>query len=268
MDSVCKLLSLLVVGFRALHPDHICVRSICDCSVDGTATSTLVPVEAFPRPWGVPVPVDVDTGEAFGNSSRLSVALSLNNRTVFLNETFLVDMNTCVDRVNHVGVKQFQSSLRHPLVLDGLKLFPRFARLFGRNHQVVQGLKSRICGAKNECVVSGINSRSDQCGGFRVRSGDSKQVGTYIRSAAEVLIRRGRNLSTHNVRLRTDCNQPVYVLADRYKDLACHVPTFLCSRRLVFNVYSRSTALDEELRQLHDCRQPTMSGVSVGNYRS
>ena len=53
-----------------------------------------------------------------------------------------------------------------------------------------------------------------------------------------------------------------------YQDLASHVTALLCPRRLILNVNSGSTVLNEELGQFHDGGKPAVTGVSVGNDRS
>jgi hypothetical protein len=52
-------------------------------------------------------------------------------------------------------------------------------------------------------------------------------------------------LRTHNIGLSTDGYQTVDMLADRYKDLSSHVAALLRSRRLVLNVDTSSSLLDE-----------------------
>ena len=53
------------------------------------------------------------------------------------------------------------------------------------------------------------------------------------------------------------------MLADRNKDLASHVATFLGSRSLVLDVNTSSTLLDKQLGELHDSGETTMTGISV-----
>lgn len=75
------------------------------------------------------------------------------------------------------------------------------------------------------------------------------------------------NTHTHNIRLSTDGYQPVDVLADRYKDLACHVTALFRSGRLILDVNARCSALNEELCQLHyGCKTP-MPSVRIRNDR-
>lgn len=72
-------------------------------------------------------------------------------------------------------------------------------------------------------------------------------------------------LLTHDIRLCPDGNQAVDVLADGHKHLARHVSTLLGARRLVLDVDTRSTLLDEQLGQLHDSRQSAVARVRVGD---
>ena len=72
-------------------------------------------------------------------------------------------------------------------------------------------------------------------------------------------------LLTHDIGLSTDGNQTVDVLADRDQDLSGHVATLLGTRGLVLNVNTSSTSLDEQLGQLHDSSQTTVTGIGIGN---
>lgn len=54
------------------------------------------------------------------------------------------------------------------------------------------------------------------------------------------------------------------MLADRYQDFASHVTTLLRARRLVLNVDSCCSVLDEKLGELHDSREAAVTSVGVG----
>lgn len=54
------------------------------------------------------------------------------------------------------------------------------------------------------------------------------------------------------------------MFADRYKYFARHVTAFLGTRRLVFDVYTRRSILDEQLGKLHDRREAAVACISVG----
>ena len=51
----------------------------------------------------------------------------------------------------------------------------------------------------------------------------------------------------------------------RNKNLSSHVAAFLCSRFLVLKMHASCTRFNKELGQLHDCRQPAVTSISVGN---
>lgn len=74
-----------------------------------------------------------------------------------------------------------------------------------------------------------------------------------------------KELLTHDVRLCSNCNQPVYMLADGYQHLTRHVSTLLRAWGLVFDVDARSSLLDEQLGQLHDGSETAMASVCIGN---
>lgn len=99
-------------------------------------------------------------------------------------------------------------------------------------------------------MVSGVNCGCDESGRFRVCSGNSQKV------------------SSHNICLRSNGYQAVDVLADGHQHFASHVTTFLGSWRLVFDVYTRCTFLNEELCQLEDCCETSVSSISICHHRS
>lgn len=68
---------------------------------------------------------------------------------------------------------------------------------------------------------------------------------------------------THDIRLCPDRNQTVNMFADGYQHLARHVATLLGTGGLVLDVDSSSTLLDEQLGQLHHCRQAAVARVRV-----
>lgn len=141
MNAVGKLLSLLEVRLRALHPYQIRIRSKRDSTVHSALTATLVAVVALSCPWRVPVPMNIDSCEAFSDGSRFTIALALGQLSKFLNQGSLVNVHASFDGVFDCFGEELETCLSGPLVLDGLKLFARFASLFSRYHQVVQGLQ-------------------------------------------------------------------------------------------------------------------------------
>lgn len=54
------------------------------------------------------------------------------------------------------------------------------------------------------------------------------------------------------------------MLADRYKHFARHVTALLSTRRLVFDMYTGRSILDEQFGKLHDRREAAVACVSVG----
>ena len=58
------------------------------------------------------------------------------------------------------------------------------------------------------------------------------------------------------------------MLADWHQDLSCHMSALFGSRRLILNMDTSSSLLDEQLSQLHDCSQTSMSGVSICDDRA
>lgn len=70
---------------------------------------------------------------------------------------------------------------------------------------------------------------------------------------------------THDVGLSADRNKTVYVLTDWHEDFAGHVSAFLGAGGLILDVDAGSTLLDEELGELHYCRETAMAGICVGD---
>lgn len=70
---------------------------------------------------------------------------------------------------------------------------------------------------------------------------------------------------THDVGLRADGHQTVDVLADRHENLSGHMAALLGAGSLVLDMDTSSSALHEELGQLHDRRQATVTGIGVSN---
>jgi hypothetical protein len=72
-------------------------------------------------------------------------------------------------------------------------------------------------------------------------------------------------LLTHDISLGTDGNQAVDVLADGHKNLSGHVAALLGARSLVLNVNTSGALFDEQLCELHDGSQTSVTGISVGD---
>jgi len=247
VNAVGELLSLLVVGQLALHPDEIRERRVRHGTVDGTLGTALVAVVALTGTRSIPVPVNVNTGDTLGNGAGFAVALALGRLEVLLDQAVLVGVDTGIDGVNHGVAEELETSLGGPLVLNGLKLRAGLTGLLSGDHQVVQGLEVGVGGADNEGMVAVVDGGSDQGGGLGVGTGN------------------GQEISAHDISLGTDGNQTVDVFADGNQHLTGHVATLLGTGSLVLNVNTSSTALNEELGQLHDGSQATMTGIGIGN---
>lgn len=196
MHTLSEFLGLRVVGQLALHPDHVGVGCVRDGSVDRTLAAALVSVVTFPGTRGIPVPVDIDTSETLGDGAALAVRFALGSCLVLCDQTGLVDVHACVDGVDDGIVEQFQTRLLEPLVFDDLELVAVLAGLLGRDHEVVQGLEVRVRRAQDESVVSEVDRRGDQGGGFG--------IGTC----------HGEQVDAHDVGLGTDGHQSVDVFGD------------------------------------------------------
>jgi len=177
VHALGELLGLVVVRELGLHPDEIRKRSIGDRTVDGTLSATLVAVVALTRTRGIPVPVDVNAGDALGDGASLRVALALRGLQVLVDEFLLVGVRAGVDGVDDSIVEPLQTGLRNPLVLNGLERISGLSRLLSSDHQVVQGLQVRVGRADDERVVSVVNGRGDQSGGLRVSTGNAEEIG-------------------------------------------------------------------------------------------
>lgn len=247
VHAVGEFLGLLVVGQLALHPDEIGEGRVGDGAVDGALGAALVAVEALAGAGGIPVPEDVDAGEVLGDGAGFVVALALGGSEVLVDEALLVGVGAGVDGVDDGFVEELEAGLGGPFVLDGLQLGTVLASLLGGNHQVVEILDGGVCGAHDEGVVAVIDGGGEEGGGLGVGTGDGEEVGA------------------HDIGLGADGNQTVDVLADGNEDLAGHVATLLCAGGLIFDVNTGSTTLNEELGQLHDGGQTTVTSVGIGD---
>ena len=246
MYAVGEFLRLFEIRQFAFHPQHVRIRCISNRSVDRTSAPTLVPVESFSCPWGVPVPMDVHPCQALGDSAGFAVALAFDEGVVFLDQARFVDVDASVDLVDDGIVEKLQAGLCDPLVFDGLQFRAVFAGLLGGHHQVAERLERWIRHAEDEGMISRVNCGSDQGGSFRVGTGNSKQI------------------RSHDVCLRTDSNQTIDMLTDRYEHFPSHMPAFLGPWCLVLDMNSSCPLLNKQLRKLHDCSEAPMAGVCVG----
>ena len=134
-------------------------------------------------------------------------------------------------------------------------------------HQVVEGLQGWVGGAEDVVVVARVDCAGDEGCGFGVGTGDGEEVGACGSWLVDIQNLKNSRRLTHDIGLSTNGNKTVDVLADRHKDLASHVSALLGTRSLVLNVNTSSTLLNEQLRELHDSGQTTVSGVCVRNKR-
>ena len=58
------------------------------------------------------------------------------------------------------------------------------------------------------------------------------------------------------------------MLTDGHEHLSSHVSTLLRSRCLIFNVDTRSTFLDEQLCELHDGCEASVSSIRISDNRA
>lgn len=79
---------------------------------------------------------------------------------------------------------------------------------------------------------------------------------------------KGGRGHTHDIRLCTDGDETVDVLLDGDKDFAGHVSAFLRAWSLILNVNTCCSLLHEQLGQLHDGCETTMTSVRICNDRS
>ena len=94
---------------------------------------------------------------------------------------------------------------------------------------------------EDELVVARVNGAADQLSAFRVRTGNDQVLGS------------------HQVPLEAGGHQAVDVFAHGDKDLAGQVTALLATVELVLEVDSGGTVLGEELGQLQDGGQSTVS---------
>lgn len=176
MHTISKLLGLLVVGHLALHPNQISKWSECNSTVDGALGTTAVAVVTLTRTGSLPVEVDVSASDTLGDGTGFEVALALGLLEVLVDETLLVDMHPIVDGVDDSLVEELETGLGDPLVFNGLESVTGLASLLSGHHQVIQGLKFGVGGTEDEAVVTVVDGGGDEGGGFRVGTGNGKEI--------------------------------------------------------------------------------------------
>jgi len=267
VHTISKLLGLVEVGQLALHPDQIGVRSVSDGAVNRTLAASADTVVALTGPGRVPVKVDVNTRQALGDGASFSIALALGQLVELLDHLGLVDVHAGVDSVGDSLVVELQVCLLVPRVFDGLQLGAVLAGGFGVQHQIVEGLQGGVGGAEDVGVVARVDCAGDEGCGFGVGTGDCEEVGAYESWLGSILVVWSSRRLTHDIGLSTNGNETVDVLANRHQDLASHVSALLGTRSLVLDVNTSRTLLNEQLRELHNSSQTTVSGVCVCNNR-
>lgn len=161
MHTISKLLGLVIVRKLALHPNQIGKWRVSDGTVDGTLSTTLVPVVTFAGSGRIPVPVDIHASDSLCNCAGFSVALALGSAQVFGDELFLITRAALVDGIDD-GVFEFlEAGLGEPGIFDGLELVASFAGLFGGDHQIVERLEAGVGGSEQIGVVAVVDGRSD-----------------------------------------------------------------------------------------------------------
>lgn len=179
VDAIGELLRLLKVRKLGFHPNKVRKRRIGNSPVDSAFRSALVAVVALARAGRIPIPVDVDASQFPGDGTSLAVALSIDSLAVLLDEGSLVLEGTGVDGIHHSVIESLQTRLGDPLILDGLEFVARLAGLLRSNHQVIERRQVRVGGTDDELVVSVVDGRGDERGGFRVGSSNSDEVGAF-----------------------------------------------------------------------------------------
>jgi hypothetical protein len=247
VDALSEGLGLLEVGQLRLHPDGVGVWGVGESAVDAALDAALHAVVAFAGSRVVPVPEDVLADDAAGDGAGLGVALALG----LLGELGDEGLGVCAlgggDGVGDGVGEGLQASLDGPVILDGLELAAGLAGLEGLDEELVDGLEVGVGRAEDEGVVAGVDGGGDEGGSLGVSAGN------------------GEEISAHNIGLGSDGNETVDVLADWDQDLTGHVAALLGTRCLVLNVNTSSTLLNEELGELHDGGQTTMSGIGISN---
>lgn len=178
VHTVGEFLGLGIVGQLALHPDGIGVGGESDGAVDGALAAALVAVVALARAGSVPVEVDVLADDGLGNGAGLGVALALGFGVELLNQTSLVSEAAGVDGISDSFAEELDAGFVHPFFFDGAEFIAGEARVFGFDHQVVEGLERGVCGALDEGMVTGIDGGGDEGGGFGVSTSNGEEIGS------------------------------------------------------------------------------------------
>ena len=265
MDSIGELLGLRENRRLGLHPEEIGVGGEGDGSVDGALRSSLVSVETLSRSRSVPVPVNRDVEERFGENDG-SVVGGVGGLLEVVVDLGLRDLGG-LRGVRDGGGVETESGRLGPVVLDLLELLSVRSSSLGNAHRFDQVSNRLVGGTENEGVISLVDVGGDEGSGFGVRSSD-REI-----------------LDSHDIVLESDSDQSVDVLGNGNENLSGHVSckstsasaearattlrtTLLRSRSLILNVDTGSTLLDKHLGQFHDGGESSVSSVGVGDNRS
>lgn len=257
-DLAGQLARLGDVGIARLHPQEVGVGGELAGALGGGRETRLVVVEAFAGARAVAGPDDgrlrVVVGEdAAARDGQIAVLLDvflvgvaggLRGALCFevgvdgwgsismAGSTWIQSLRTFVERDELV--------LLDPVELKGVDLRGGSALpLHG-----LQGLREwlHLLGdTEDELVVARVNGAADQLSAFRVRTGDDQVLGS------------------HQVPLEAGGHQAVDVFAHGDKDLAGQVTALLATVELVLEVDGGGTVLGEELGQLQDGGESTVS---------
>jgi hypothetical protein len=141
VDTLGELLGLSVDGRFGLHPQQVGIRGESDGSVDGTRSTSLVPVVTLSGSRCIPV----EEGDGLEAKLLLGDLQSGRSAEMTLGESGVELGNLGVgDALGLEGIGQddgegSESGLGGPLVFDLLKGWARLALELGSKHEVVEG---------------------------------------------------------------------------------------------------------------------------------
>lgn len=131
----------------------------------------------------------------------------------------------------------------HPVALVRIDLRGAGSVAFHRLERLCQRLNV-FRDAQDELVVPDIDGAAEQLPALRVGA------------------RNDEILRPHQIPLEPRRDQAVDMLADGDEHFAGQMAAFLAPVELVFEMHGRRAVLGEQLGQLHDSRQPSVSGQS------
>mmetsp|Transcript_28300 Transcript_28300/g.81856 ORF Transcript_28300/g.81856 Transcript_28300/m.81856 type:complete len:259 (-) Transcript_28300:741-1517(-) len=239
LDAIGELLGVGNAGDLGFHPNEIGTRSVSSGALDAVVNTGLELVVSFADSAKFPVEVDrvLLANDLVGGPTSLGVAQSVRIAGLPFG--------------NHVTFGPLTDGKRLDLGKDGL----------AECHQV--GFRSPCLGIT--CIEERSNTRSGNPEDERVVS--TINVGIEESSGLGIRTCHDDGAGAHDVRRQTSSDEPITMFLRRYQNFAAHMATLLSSGLLVFEVNAGSTCLDEELGELHDGRESTMTSIAIGNYR-